>query len=102
YLCRKASSQPSQESISMKNKRKSRASDPLERIWWHNLEFDVSQENVPAEVYKKFLSVIERFLKAKRKKSRPVETIIEALGEPPVRFSLKGRPAPATEPLSRV
>ena len=86
----------------MKNKQKSRASGRLERIWWHNLEFDVSQQNLPAEVYKEFSTVIQRFLKAKRKKSLPVETIVEALGEPPVRFSLKGRPAPVTEPLSRV
>jgi hypothetical protein len=86
----------------MKNKRKSQTSDPLSKIWWHNLEFDVSQENVAPAVYKDFLSVIQQFLKAKRKKARPVETIIEALGEPPVRFSLMGRPAPATEPLSRV
>jgi hypothetical protein len=86
----------------MKNKQKPRASDRLERIWWHNLEFDVSQENLSAKVYKEFSTVIQRFLKAKRKKSLPVETIIEALGEPPVRFSLKGRPAPVTEPLSRI
>ena len=86
----------------MKNKRKSKASYRLAKIWWHNLEFDVSQQNVAPDVYKAFLSVIQRFLKAKRKKSRRVESIVEALGEPPVRFSLKGRPAPTTEPLSRV
>ena len=86
----------------MKNKRKSLTSDPRENIWWDNLEFDVSQENLPAEVYKKFLSVMRRFLKAKRKKFDPVTMIVNALENAPAGFSMQGRPAPVSESLSRV
>ena len=86
----------------MTNKPKPSTSDPLENIWWDNLEFDVSQENLPADIYNAFLAAIGQFLKTKNQDARPVDVIVKALGEPPVLFSLKGVRAPDAEPLSRV
>jgi len=86
----------------MTNKPKPPTSNPRGNIWWDNLEFDVSQENLPAETYKEFLEAIGQYIKTKNQDERPVEVIVKALGEPPVLFALKGSRAPETEPLSRV
>lgn len=86
----------------MTNKPKPPTSDPRENIWWDNLKFDVSQENLPAETYNEFLEAIGQYIKTKNQDERPVEVIVKALGEPPVLFALKGSRTPDAEPLSRV
>jgi hypothetical protein len=62
----------------------------------------VSQQNLPDEVYKEFLSVIRPLLKGKDKKQRPTDLIDKMLRDTPGPFSLKGRRTPDAEPLSRV
>ena len=77
-------------------------SDPLGSIWWENLEFDISQENLSSEVHEKFLSAIQQFVEANVENALPVDVIVKTLGEPPVLFSLQGLRVPKAEPLSRV
>jgi hypothetical protein len=77
-------------------------SDPLGKVWWYNLQFDMSQNNLPSDIHQKFLSAIQQFLKANIENSPPLDTLVRALGEPPVLFSLQGLRAPDLEPLSRV
>lgn len=77
-------------------------SDPLGKIWWENLEFDLSQENLSADIHDRFLSAIQQMIEANKGDTLPVDVIVKALREPPAVFSLQGPPKPGTEPLSRV
>lgn len=77
-------------------------SDPLGKIFWDNLEYDLQHENLSFEVYEQFLSTIDQFMEASREETLAIDAIVKALGEPPVLFSLQGLRKPDTEPLSRV
>ena len=86
-------------------------SDPFGKIWWDNLEFDLSQENLSADIHDRFLSAIEQLIETNQGDTLPVDVIVNVLREPPAVFSLQGPPAvfslqdspkPDTEPLSRV
>lgn len=77
-------------------------SDPQGKIWWDNLEFDLSQENLSPDIHDRFLSAIEQLIETNEGDTLPVDVIVNALREPPALFSLQGPPKPDTEPLSRV
>jgi hypothetical protein len=84
--------------------------DRLGKIWWYNLQFDLSHENLPTEINELFVRAVQKELEILGSPTPPLDPLICVLGELPVitpaysppNFSLQGLRAPKVEPFSRV
>src|SRR5215208_5301994 len=68
------------------------------KIWWYNLQFDVSHQNIPSEVNDRFMEAVRETLDVLINYDSPLELLkITTPG-----FSLQGNRSPEAEPFSRV
>lgn len=72
--------------------------DPRGKIWWYNLQFDVTHQNISPEVKDQFLAAVRERLDT----LSPYNSPLDLLKISWTAFSLQGVRSPQAEPFSRV